>query len=211
MTATACGTMPDPDGSGGGGGGTSPSRPTGGGFGATGGGTGGMATGGGSSSAGGAGGGSAAGGSASRREELYTSGSRLRVRSYVGDDGSRQQVGLYDTQLQTLCAFTRAADGELRCLPLGGFTAYFGDAQCLQRVLSVPPSNCATTARFVMVPAETCPARSEVFTVTPTKVARAYVRSSAACTEVQLPGWEHFVVGAAVSPTMFMRGVEATE
>jgi hypothetical protein len=101
-------------------------------------------------------GGSAAGGPAARRDELYTSGFRLRVKSYVGEDGFRQQVGLYDTQLQTQCAFNVATDGVLRCLPPVTFAFYFGDAQCTQRVVSVEPPLCVTP-RFGSILPETCP------------------------------------------------------
>jgi hypothetical protein len=46
-------------------------------------------------------------------------GTRLKARWMVGPEGQRAFAGYYDTMLSTICAFRRAADGELRCLPSG--------------------------------------------------------------------------------------------
>lgn len=47
------------------------------------------------------------------------SGSRLKVRHWTGADGSRLPVGLYDAELGVDCAPRMAADGKVRCLPVG--------------------------------------------------------------------------------------------
>ncbi len=50
--------------------------------------------------------------------ESSVSGSRLKARTYRGEDGSRQFVGWRDTLLEIDCAFRAAGDGSVRCLPL---------------------------------------------------------------------------------------------
>src|SRR5687768_11906869 len=48
-----------------------------------------------------------------------TDGSRLKARWMEGPDGSRTLWGWYDTTLKAPCRFSRAIDGEQRCLPEG--------------------------------------------------------------------------------------------
>ena len=45
------------------------------------------------------------------------SGSRLRARYYVAEDGGRLFVGMWDLELQTYCVAAQASDEQLRCLP----------------------------------------------------------------------------------------------
>jgi hypothetical protein len=52
------------------------------------------------------------------------SGSRLKIRSYVAEDGSRLDLGVFDSALETPCHFGVAADGVTRCLPTA--PAYVG-------------------------------------------------------------------------------------
>jgi hypothetical protein len=62
----------------------------------------------------------------------YRSGSRLRARILVTADGQRDFQGFVDSQLGAGCWFSRAADGEERCLPseAGSGGWYFLDAAC---------------------------------------------------------------------------------
>jgi hypothetical protein len=81
-------------------------------------------------------GGSGGGTTAARSDELYTSGTRLKVRSIVGTDGSKQQVTLFDSLLSEPCSFRIASDGSLRCLPLPYLTGtYFSGTSCTSEVL----------------------------------------------------------------------------
>lgn len=60
-----------------------------------------------------------------------TAGSRLKVRAYVGDDGSKQFLGWRDTKLNLDCTFEALGDGTARCLPaLATTSPYFVDAAC---------------------------------------------------------------------------------
>lgn len=74
-----------------------------------------------------------------------TSGSRLQLISWVGEDGSWETNNQwFDSELQTRCSFVTAGDGETRCLPMNSsiYTdrrAYI-DAECTEsRPVFAPP------------------------------------------------------------------------
>lgn len=64
------------------------------------------------------------------------SGSRLKVQTISGSDGSANVIagGFYDSELEETCYPGRAADGVTRCLPMGGATAFFSDPSCSDRI-----------------------------------------------------------------------------
>lgn len=68
------------------------------------------------------------------------SGSRLKVSSYDGVDGSRfTRAEAFDSVLGFHCRFVRAADGSTRCFPLSWAAfLFFADSVCASMVLSVP-------------------------------------------------------------------------
>lgn len=78
-----------------------------------------------------------------------TSGSRLRARYWVGDDGSRQFIGMRDTQLDEDCFFYPASDGVTRCLP---WSAIAG----VTRTGAFTSSDCTTGGDVFIA---TCPAQ----------------------------------------------------
>lgn len=89
-----------------------------------------VGTGGGGSSNGGTGGGSVI--VISHNDEL-TAGTRLKVRSIVGSDGSKQQVQFQDTLRGEPCSFLPATDGTMRCMPAGTVSPignWYSDTQC---------------------------------------------------------------------------------
>lgn len=68
------------------------------------------------------------------------SGSRLKARFWVGEDGSRQQIGFYDIDRDDKCTFQVGGindPGVVRCLPSedvqqnGGKPTAFADALCV--------------------------------------------------------------------------------
>lgn len=70
--------------------------------------------------------------------EPNASGSRIKARSYVGSDGSRQFIGWRDSQANEDCGYQKAADGKLRCLPLGSGAlslGYFTEGGCSQPLI----------------------------------------------------------------------------
>lgn len=64
------------------------------------------------------------------------SGSRLKVRTIEGADGSANVIAgqFYDSELEETCYPGRATDGVTRCLPLGAATTIFSDPSCSDRV-----------------------------------------------------------------------------
>lgn len=157
VVGMACGNSDGGNGSGGGssqaGGGAA--NGGGGGFQGAGGGTtstgggGGKATGGGTAQGSGGGtasGGGAGGGTGIHREEL-TAGTRLKVRSIVGTDGSRFQQNFYDSVLGVVCYFGPASDGTFRCIPQAVVSGgqYYSDSSC---TLNVFTAHCSYTALF---------------------------------------------------------------
>ncbi len=63
-------------------------------------------------------------------------GSRLAPRYEKSADGYRNEVGIFDTKLNVPCTPGIAADGMLRCLPVGGNidSSRFADAACTKRL-----------------------------------------------------------------------------
>jgi hypothetical protein len=67
---------------------------------------------------------------------VSSSGSRLRARCLLGDDGSREFAGWFDMTTGQTCVYSSATDGQRRCLPaqVGGAGVYFEDAACASPV-----------------------------------------------------------------------------
>lgn len=65
--------------------------------------------------------------------ERVPTGRRLSYLQIVAADGSREQIGWYDTVNQVECSVTASADGPARCVPAAEeafFLGQFGDAAC---------------------------------------------------------------------------------
>lgn len=182
--------------------------------------------GGGTHSATGGGNGSTGGGSSGRgggaqpgavRTELYTAGSRLKVRSLVGTDGSRQQVGLWDSQRNEACGFVLASDGRMRCLPFGEAVTsvyYFTDASCSTPAFLVSSVCSAPKYGIVYRPTNACnissPWSYTVQTVSVSASGTTYYTqygAGAACTQQQLAadgGVSVYQTGTTIDPGTFV-------
>lgn len=67
---------------------------------------------------------------------LALSGTRLKVKARKSADGAMLPIfAFHDTKFGHNCFPTMAADGKLRCLPLGTPTSFFADAGCTQDVV----------------------------------------------------------------------------
>ena len=124
-------------------------------------------------SGGGGGNGGAAGGAQASRDDLYTAGTRLKVRSLVGTDGSRQQVGLWDSQRKEACYFLLASDGRMRCIPLQTaipWPSQYSDTQCSNRVwFSTYYYQCGNYPYGYALESErACSTEYVIYTLTPT-------------------------------------------
>lgn len=150
-----------------------------------------------------------------------TSGTRLKARYYVGEDGSKQFVGWHDSQRNEDCGFSKAGDGVLRCLPSAGASeaGIFSDSGCTQPLAIA--ANCTTGAKYATVATLSCGALASVRVfslgspVTPTV---AYAGTPAACTmypAASLTSLEMtnaiYPVGAEVAPSSFVSATEQVD
>jgi len=140
------------------------------------------------------------------------SGGRLKAIYMAGSDGSRQDYGLWDGELQTACGFARAADGSLRCLPARTASAgtYFIDAGCTSTV-GVGLHGCAYS--FIMAPVGTDAclldgARYQVFRAGAVIPGGAvYQLSGKDCTKVKLgDSQDAYILGDELPPSAFVDG-----
>jgi hypothetical protein len=93
---------------------------------------------------------------------------RIRKKIATTADGTKQVVGLYDSELKTDCDFRIAQDGERRCMPSRSqdvltFPTFFTDAECTQPIRAKSP--CAA-AFAESINTSSCPAKSQSFRVT---------------------------------------------
>lgn len=141
----------------------------------------------------------------------FESGTRLKAKTYVGADGSRTPViGMRDTQLDTDCYFSLAADGVERCLPvdaagIGGYT----EGTCTQAVVY---GTCPLVG-YTSALGSQCPRRRTVYAIgSQTTVQTLYFKNGANCTGVAAPtGVTFFLVGGEVAPQSFVAGTVEVE
>ncbi len=197
-------------GAGGDGGSPSSTSSTGaGGVGATGaGGDGGTASTGGSSPGGGGSGGQMQGG--------WESGARLRVKSFTSSDGAKMPVTLYDNLLQAECNPGAATDGTRRCLPSAAYlappgpSAYYADAACTTRAVSLGVLSCVTYYEPPKYASDTeqdqgC-SETRIYALGP-EVSTVYQLSGSVCSPHAFPPSPDATVrsvGAIVAPSTFV-------
>jgi hypothetical protein len=147
-----------------------------------------------------------------------TSGTRLKAKYIVGEDGSRVPNGLYDSQRQEDCFFTAASDGSTRCMPITSDFAtvgtYYSDANCTVEV--AVRQKCATTPKYVVryvSVAGSCgqaAAANYSFYAVGVKGSATAVRtkSGTTCSAPidQSATYDAFAIGAEIPPTVFVKG-----
>jgi hypothetical protein len=69
------------------------------------------------------------------------SGTRLRRRYIESGPGAYRTLDFWDSEMQTVCVFSTAADGELRCLPRGLDFVYYVGATCTGTELVMVPGS----------------------------------------------------------------------
>lgn len=86
----------------------------------------------------------------------HAAGSRIKPVWLVSDDGAREHVGWFDSDLGVRCEFESAADGETRCVPsdrdpavvrgedgIAAVRGIFSDPGCVDRVVAAAWRTCA--------------------------------------------------------------------
>lgn len=142
------------------------------------------------------------------------SGTRLRRNLIVGEDGSREPVGWYDSQLMTDCSFVLAADGELRCLPMGpeiSFDMKYLDANCTEPAIAwgseCPPAE--YFRGFVLDPHPGCSGfLMNVYKLDPNPMTPITVYDLACQSQ---PAGDPFYAVIKLDPSSFHRGASAIE
>lgn len=152
------------------------------------------------------------GGGSTNTQGGATSGTRLRARFLVGEDGSKQEIGgWHDKQLDIDCAFQAAADGTYRCLPPEHATVsadFFSDAGCTQPMAGVRPGCAPPTYAWALDGDETCgpaPRVTAVFKVGATPAKMFSKDSQNPCHEViAVAGVALYTIASAVPLTTFV-------
>jgi hypothetical protein len=146
----------------------------------------------------------------------FASGSRLRARTLVGADGSRQPAGWFDTQLETECTWRAAGDGQTRCIPVAVSTSLFADAECTTPVVHLPCSQ--TIPWHIEAPTFKCgspPLGVSIFAVGQVIDAPSTVYThgtSGQCVgAVVPPGGEWVSSGGLIDPSNFVAATVETE
>ena len=147
--------------------------------------------------------------------DTHVSGSRLKRRVYKGVDGSQQFAGWFDSSRNEDCAFTKAEDGKMRCLPSVpyGPSAYFSDSTCTNPAHAVTKG--CVAPKLVLAPSESdaCSSpRATAVKYTTNKIpqaAQVYVGAPGACSAIdQPPHLDFYGIGAKLDPALFVEGAE---
>lgn len=143
------------------------------------------------------------------------SGTRLRLKYRVGDDGSAVLDGVYDSDLKADCVFRVASDGVTRCVPVAVLpVAYYTDTACTVAIAPAA-SDCAAPAFAALdVPAAACaPGFVRLFTVGDKHTAvTLFAKAGATCAETSVPkGYDFYLVGKEVEPKVFVGSTVAIE
>lgn len=148
-----------------------------------------------------------------------TSGSRLKARWLVADDGARHFQGWHDSERDADCAFQTAEDGKLRCLPLSAAmnTSWYGDASCTKPI-AYTSKGCEAPATAALVERYCAGlgAPTRVFERgAPYKGASVYTKTSSGCTASPVQSFAEnndlYTVGAEIAPDAFVAARETTE
>lgn len=142
-----------------------------------------------------------------------TSGSRLKAKYRVGDDGSKAYLPYiwYDSQRQEDCYFTVAADGKERCLPTTSVASagvFFADAACST---PVPYWYANCSVKYVLTyGANMCLAVSGAAHIydlgAPVNPPVLYTKSGNSCVSAGAPNpsYSYYSMGPEVSPSSFV-------
>lgn len=153
-------------------------------------------------------GGSGANSSGSGGNPGYTSGSRLKARRLIGDDGAEHFYGWHDSMLGVECSPAKATDGQIRCLPFGYNAYLFVDAACSNAIVHVG-STCtnAASGHARRATGNPCDPDNEVRAVQGSIAAppQVWLLSDGNCIESGVPSTGSFyALGPAMSPDQFV-------
>lgn len=142
------------------------------------------------------------------------SGSRLKAKYRLADDGSKEYIAgnWYDSQRQEDCGFQPSADGTQRCLPTAtGLQPYYIDAACSQQLAQVynNPACSAQVPKYASIygyTQDTCAYFVHVYSVGPQVTpADVYLLNGANCLKTAPSAiYTYYSLGAEIPPTSFV-------
>lgn len=151
------------------------------------------------------------------KADSNTSGTRLKARRYVGEDGSSQFIGWHDSQRGEECGFSTALDGTLRCLPqTAGTGDYFSDGNCTNAVKlalvfhGCEPPKYALAATKAATCAVSSNGTSQIYSVA-AKASDAFVKAGTSCVSQINASFDFYGVGAVIPPTSFVAAQVTTD
>lgn len=131
----------------------------------------------------------------------FESGSRLKARTLVGDDGARSPAGWYDSELEVECSWLRmAADESTRCVPRWSGATYFSDAACAQPL--VLKRDCQLEAYAAT--SDGCGGIRVYPVGQPVSPPMVYSKSDGGCVSVPPPDGQLYSLGAEMLPAAFV-------
>jgi hypothetical protein len=160
--------------------------------------------------------------------EAEESGSRIKARWIVGDDGSKQFLIFYDSMLKVECQYQFMSDGKRHCTPGAyGPVAYgplglvvgslYQDAAC-SAPLAMAPAGSACPPQYAFAGDSTsqiCGPSGLVlhwFPVGTKYTGSVYWKNGGPCSATQPPtGQDLFTVGAELPPSMFVGSTITTD
>lgn len=148
-----------------------------------------------------------------------TSGTRIKGRYIVSEDGAKQWYGWHDSQRNEDCGFGTSADGLTRCLPGGaGFLGFYADPGCTQRVFG-GPKGCGSNASLVVTftDAATCPPETHVYAAGPAfSGPKVFSGTPAACSAgvdstAYVMAYDMYTAGDEIPATTFAKATVSIE
>jgi hypothetical protein len=139
------------------------------------------------------------------------SGTRLRARYRLGDDGSKEYLpgSWFDSQRNETCTFVAAADGQQRCLPDGITVVAFSDSGCTKPIVMAPTS-CSAPAYALTLDDATCsgalPSTHVLALGAATMPSGLYLKNGTTCFSAGpvVTGYDYYDIGAEVPATSFV-------
>jgi hypothetical protein len=147
------------------------------------------------------------------RADINLSGTRLKVKRYVGADGSSAFQTLHDSQLNVDCYFQLAADGQSRCLPswpaAASMSIAYSDAKC-SNPLAYVFKGCSVPQHAVQNDSTACawPPTVHVYSIAGPYSGALYSGSPTSCsmwTDGRVT-YDFYTVGAELPPNTFVQG-----
>jgi hypothetical protein len=150
-------------------------------------------------------------------EAAGTDGARIKARTLEGEDGSKAIDSLWDTKLQTTCAWVIADDDEHHCLPSGIVAeeayATYSDAKCTKPVVMLKTcydKELTPTYALLRKTSASCgrPPAYKVHTVG-AEVSKVYSNANSDCSALSVAE-RYFALGEEVAPSEFVRATLTT-